>query len=128
MSSNIIALDIGKKRIGVARADKIARLPQPLATLANDDSFGLKLKDLLIETPADELVVGLPRSLDGNETEQTTYTKEFVAKNLKDYKIVWQDETLSTVKAQGYKAGPHGIDADAACVILEDYLELNNEI
>lgn len=125
MSDNILSLDIGRKRIGVARANIIARLPEPLITLNNDNSFLSNLEKILGEYPSEYLVVGLPRSLNGQETAQTAYTKEFVAKNLKSYNVIWQDETLSTISAQDSGPGPHGIDADAACVILEDYFKEN---
>jgi putative Holliday junction resolvase len=123
MVINILALDIGEKRIGVARANSIARIPEPIATLANDASFKEELTKLLHEYAITTIVVGLPRNLKGDETAQTAYTKQFVADNLAEYDIHWQDETLSSVSAD---ARPdrmrHGIDAAAACIILDDYL------
>jgi putative Holliday junction resolvase len=127
MPNNLIALDIGHKRIGVARANTIAKLAIPVATLANNSSFLKELSDIISEFGGDVIVVGLPRSLNGNETDQSRYTRQFVADNLASYKIIWQDETLSTEQAKQLN-GPHGIDADAACIILEDYLKVNYEL
>lgn len=126
--NNILALDIGEKRIGVARANAIARIAVPVATLHNDDSFLDNLKKIITEYEIDVIVVGLPRGLHGNETKQSEYTRLFVQKNMSDYAIIWQDETLSTVTAAQSKPSGRGIDADAACIIVEDYLTEQHEV
>lgn len=123
MATNILALDIGEKRIGVARANSIARIPEPIATLTNDASFKDAFAKLLQEYDITTIVVGLPRNLKGDETAQTAYTKQFVADNLAEYDVIWQDETLSSVSAETRPDRlQHGIDAAAACIILDDYL------
>jgi putative Holliday junction resolvase len=123
MATNILALDIGEKRIGVARANSIARIPEPIATLSNDNLFKEQFVKLLKEYDISTIVVGLPRNLKGDETAQTAYTKEFVARNLADYDVIWQDETLSSVSAESRPDRlQHGVDAAAACIILDDYL------
>lgn len=120
---NYLALDIGEKRIGIARANSIARIVEPIATVANDTAFVTVLKKLIKEYDITTIVVGLPRSMQGNETEQSHYTRRFVENNLSEYRIAWQDETLSSVAAeQRGEWLTHGIDAAAACIILEDYL------
>ncbi len=120
---NYFALDIGEKRIGIARANSIARLVEPVATVANDTAFGTVFKKLVKEYDVSVIIVGLPRSMQGNETDQSRYTRQFVEQNLAKYSIVWQDETLTSVAAE--QRGTwlnHGIDAAAACIILEDYI------
>lgn len=133
--NNLLALDIGKKRIGVARANMIARLPQPLITLDNNDQLINKLSELINLYDIDIIIVGLPRSLDGNETEQSKYTRDFT-KDIAVFNIpvVFQDETLTSVNAKNrlnnksYKSV--SIDAEAAAIILEDYIisQRKNEI
>ena len=126
--NNLLGLDIGEKKIGLARVNLIARLPQPLAVLKNDSSFLSKLDSLIAAHDTQALIVGLPRNLKGEETAQSVYIRDFVSKNLADYFIIWQDETLSTVAAEsklaqyGVKDKPDMLDAVAACIILEDYL------
>lgn len=125
---NILGLDIGKKRIGVARVNMVAKLPQPIGTIANDASFLGILGDLIKTYEIDTIVVGLPRSLDGNETDQSKYTRDF-ARNMTEFNlpVIFQDETLSSVEAESRLSGRRAyekskIDAMAAAVILEDYL------
>jgi putative Holliday junction resolvase len=126
--SSIISLDVGKTRIGVAKANTIARLPSPYTTLINGPDIVSQIQGILDKESVGLIVVGLPRSLSGNETEQTAYTRDF-AKQLENIApIVFQDEALTSAKAEKelsnrgkpFKKGD--IDALAATYILEDYL------
>lgn len=131
MSSTILALDVGQKRVGIARANTIARIPEPLVTLANDENFKNSLTDLINEHDVNEIVVGLPRNMKGEETDQTKYTKDFIASLKLKQTVHFQDETLTSVHAvellesgrQRY--GKENIDSLAATLILEDYLKEN---
>jgi putative Holliday junction resolvase len=75
------------------------------------------------------VIVGLPRSLEGNETEQTQKAREF-GERLKSQvraDVAFADETLSSVRAQDYlkdnKRSEKDIDSIAACFILEEFFE-----
>ncbi len=127
--SNVLGLDIGNKRIGVARVNMIAKLPQPVTVLQNDSMFRNNLDNIISEYQIDLLVVGLPRSLAGIETDQSNSVRNFVESQLGGIKFTLQDETLSTVTAEsamkqyGCDNQPAMLDAVAACIILEDYLK-----
>lgn len=127
--SNALGLDIGDRRIGVARVNSIARLPEPLVTLTNDQSFAERLRQLLNEHSADLLVIGLPRDMSGGLTDQSRAVQQFVAANLGGHDwppIVWQDETLTTQTAEQNYApeliAKVGIDSLAAAEILKLFL------
>ena len=125
--SNALGLDIGDKRIGVARINAVARIPEPLVTLPNDEEFIASLKLLIRDYSIDLIVCGLPRNMSGLETMQTSQTREFVEhlKNvMPEMQFVLQDETLTTVDAQtligqGMKGDK---DSVAAGYILADYV------
>jgi len=127
--NNVLGLDIGESKTGVARVNMIARLPQVVATLKNDNNFIPEITKIIKEENIDVMVVGLPRNMNGEETAQTKYVRDYVENYLKSLKlpIIFQDETLSSKAAEvrlagsGYKKTD--IDAMAAVVILEDYLE-----
>jgi len=127
--NNVLGLDIGESKTGVARVNMIARLPQVVATLKNDNNFIPEITKIIKEENIDAMVVGLPRNMNGEETAQTKYVRDYVDNYLKSLKlpIFFQDETLSSKAAEvrlagsGYKKTD--IDAMAAVVILEDYLE-----
>ncbi len=125
-----MALDLGEKRIGVARASTEARLPEPLITLANDSELVTKLQALIKEHQVDTLVIGRPRGMQGQTTSQTEVIVA-MAKQLEPelgLKVHWQDETLTSHQAEtelrnrGVSYNKGSVDALAACLILEDFL------
>ncbi|MGH7237511.1 MAG: Holliday junction resolvase RuvX [Candidatus Saccharimonadales bacterium] len=137
-SGNIVALDVGDKRVGVAIASVAARLASPLATLNRGAEFMAGLEKLLAANAASAVVVGLPRNLSGQDTAQTRQTRKFIADlsaqiNLPVYA---QDEAVTSIaaetelRARGKPYVKADIDALAATYILEDYLQasLNKEI
>jgi putative holliday junction resolvase len=131
-TSNIIALDVGEKRVGVAIAHKIARLPRPLTTLIRGKTFWDELKKLLVQESVSMIVVGMPRSLNGNETAQSAATREFIKalEEQVDMPIETVDEALtsrqaaSELMARGKTFTKGDIDALAAVFILNDYLNI----
>lgn len=131
MSKQLLALDIGERRIGVARGDTGVRLAIPLTTLVVDGTELERIKQLIADERAEVLVVGYPRNQSGEATAQTHYV-ESVAAQLEGTaaKLVFQDESLTSVmaeqrlKARGGRYEKGDIDAEAAAIILQDYLEL----
>lgn len=130
-SSYILALDIGEKRIGVALASTIARLARPLTVLENDGTIYGRIKELAARENAQAVIVGLPRSLQGEDTAQTRYVRSFAVRlgEETDLEIILQDEALtsrqaeSELRSRGKKYAKGDIDALAATYILEDYLK-----
>ena len=125
-----LALDVGEKRIGVALGDGGVRIAFPYETIEADGGEVVRILELIVSKKIDEVVVGYPRNQSGQATAQTAYVESFVEK-LKDSdaKFVFQDESLTSVLAeqrlQSYKK-PYSkgdIDAMAASLILQDYLE-----
>lgn len=130
-SSYILALDVGEKRIGVAAASTIALLARPLTVLGNDETIYERIKELAVRENASAVIVGLPRSLKGEDTAQTRYVRTFAVRlgEVTDLEIILQDEALTSrqaeteLRARGKKYAKGDIDALAATYILEDYLK-----
>lgn len=131
-SGMALALDVGERRIGVALTSLIARLPAAYATIdrqATADVFQ-DIYDIVAKEGVTELVIGLPRDMKGVETEQTKKVREFAKELGKkiDIPITMQDEAVTSVAAeQRLKSTkkPYtkaDIDAEAAAIILQDYL------
>jgi putative Holliday junction resolvase len=123
----ILALDVGSKRIGVAIASSIARLPRPLTTLKHSENIMNDILEIVSREQIGIIVVGLPRGMDGGYTEQTRFSEAFKIKlaAVTSVPVVLADETLTSVQAEAELAGTvhskSDIDAVAACVILETY-------
>lgn len=135
MATNIIALDVGAARVGVAIASTVARLPNPLMTLGNTPQIFDDLAKLCTDQDVGTVVVGLPRNLSGEATSQTAIVEAFVGtlQQKVALPIVWQDEALTSVKAEeelrrrGKPYAKNDIDALAATYILEDYLRTKEQ-
>lgn len=130
LKGSVMALDVGSRRIGVALAHPTARLAQPLLTLERSDTTIDDIKKLISEHQVSAIAVGLPRSLDGNITQQTRDTIVFIKLLRATIKIpvFEQDEALTSRQAEAeliQRAKPYtkaDIDALAATYILQDFL------
>lgn len=130
MTKQLLALDIGERRIGVAKGDTGVRLAMPLTTLVVDGTEIERITQLIDEERIDTLVLGYPRNQSGEPTAQTQYV-ENIATRLDGLapQLIFQDESLTSViaeqrlKAMGKPYEKGDIDAEAAALILQDYLE-----
>jgi len=135
-ADSIVALDVGGKRIGVATANAFARIAHPFKTIEHTDDIFAKLQQLVSQERAAIVVVGLPRGLSGQETDQTRIVRAFGADLEKQLNmpVHWQDEAVTSEKAEAelkqrgkpYEKGD--IDALAATYILEDFLQEHPEV
>ena len=128
----ILGLDVGEKRIGVARVDSTTKIAIPVSYIEVDGNEWQELNRLANIHNTKLFVIGLPRSNEGNETKQSLYARNF-AKTLTEKvpgaKIRFQDESLTSVEAEArlksrqkkYEKGD--IDAEAASIILQDFVE-----
>jgi len=137
-----LGVDYGSRRIGLALSDYTATLARPwqmipaagvpaqsaaavarvVATLRASDDPDL-----------DGIVVGLPRRLNGEDTDQTPQVRVFVAalEELTGLPVSTQDERLTSVEAESRLAGREKdwkkrkalIDAESASILLQDYLD-----
>ncbi len=125
----ILGFDFGLKRTGVA----IARdgTVEPLLTL-DADALESNINNLIDKYHPSELVVGIPRNLEGEDTAQTKLARGFgeqLAKNT-GLPIRFQDEALSSERAL-QRIGENTpistrkklLDQISAQIILEDYLK-----
>ncbi|HSX07598.1 MAG TPA: Holliday junction resolvase RuvX [Candidatus Saccharimonadales bacterium] len=134
--STVIALDVGARRIGVAIATQGARLARPLTTLLNTETILSDIQQLIQAQHASMICVGLPRGLDGQETQQTRTVQAFAAElqQTLSLPINFQDEAVTSrqaeaeLQARGKPYAKGDIDALAATYILEDFLRDHKEV
>lgn len=131
-----IAVDVGSVRVGVARSDPAGMLATPVETVQRSTQVNgvRRVSELVQEWNAIEVVVGLPRSLDGKERAAAQAARTFarhLAKELGAVPIRLVDERLTTTSAQfslqqaGRKARTQRgvIDQAAAVVLLQAALD-----
>lgn len=131
----VMALDVGDKRIGIAVSDPLKITAQSLETLnrTNLKKDILYLSELMERLEVEELVVGLPKNMNGTLGPQAEKVQKFVEDILKvkEIKIIYIDERLSTVTAEktliagdvSRKKRKTVVDKLAATVILQSYLD-----
>lgn len=132
MSKIVLALDVGERRIGVALASSIACLASPHSFIDRQQTpdVAAKVKEIIGQQDVEAVVVGLPRGMDGQDTLQAEITRQFAAELEQSLQlpIVMQDETGTSLLAEerlrqrGKPYGKGDIDAEAAALILHDYL------
>ena len=129
----ILALDVGKRRIGIAVSDPLGMIAKPHSTIERNKSCYERIHALVVELEVKKVLIGLPLHLDGTEGEQAKDVRMFaekLASAIQPVSIEFKDERLSTVEAQQRLSDRYGdwrkhksrIDAFAAATILEDYL------
>ncbi len=128
-TQEFLGVDVGDKRVGIASGNTAARIAHPLKTVSASQAID-ELVTLAEASAVVGIVVGLPRGLSGDETAQSQKVRNWAdtAKLRINLPLFWQDETLTTVAAQAQsrsKKTPVDIDAQAASIILQDFLNSN---
>lgn len=132
-----MGVDYGRKRVGLALADPLRMFAQPYGTFSPNDAFHA-IEGLHASEGIETVVVGWPLTLDGEEGPATAMVQEFVNR-LRNafgdaFAIVKRDERFTSemakdaIRLYGQKRkGPPDrgrIDAAAAALILQDYLDM----
>jgi putative Holliday junction resolvase len=137
----VLGIDVGARRIGLALSDASGTLATPWRSVKSGgsiesdvDAHASIVDDL--ETQEDGLsavVVGLPLRLDGTPTDQTARARRLASalESVTGLPIVLQDERLTSREAEqrlaqrekDWRKRKEKIDAAAAAVILQDYLD-----
>jgi len=129
-----VGVDVGEVRIGLAASDPYGLLATPVETVARGRGDLARIRSVVLERSALEVVVGLPRSLSGGEGPAAAKVREFaraLAATVDPVPVRLCDERLSTVTAEAVlrAQGKNGrkrravVDQAAAVVILQAALD-----
>ena len=131
VSGTLIGFDFGERRIGVAVGETATGIASPLTTIDTPATAArlAAIEKLVREWQPAAFVVGLPRYPDGTEHPVARLAGKFARRLGARHQVpvVFVDETLSSAAAgeslreSGARAG--GIDAVAAAIILQSYLD-----
>ena len=131
----LLALDVGDKRIGVAISDATRMLVTPVETVhrKNTKVDVDRISKLAKEHEVAEVVIGLPKNMDGTEGEQAAKVRSFARRLMRETGLTvhFEDERLSTftaterLVARGVNTGKNRdlVDMEAAVVILQSFLD-----
>lgn len=131
----ILAIDYGKKRTGLAVTDILRITANPLITIETKQLMTW-LKDYFAKENVDEVVVGYPKQMNGEDSESMQYIRAFLKQFEQTFPtmpIKLYDERFTSVLAHqamidgGMKRSQRQdkmvVDKIAACIILEGYLD-----
>lgn len=130
-----LAFDFGEVRIGVAQGDAEVGLAHPLTTISGESNEAkfTAIAKLIQEWRPQQLVVGLPLHMDGNEHQLSRLCRKFGRRLHGRFKlpVYWVDERLSSVLAEGLLAEAqvfgyrqkNRLDQVAAQAILHGFFE-----
>jgi len=132
LPGRVMALDVGDRRVGVAVSDPTGTLATPHTVIqrrSKAEDFATVAR-LAAELDVELVVVGLPLTLDGEigpQARRVTRYTQALAETI-DVPVEFHDERYSTVTAdellmESSRKRRVPIDAAAAAVILQDYLE-----
>ncbi len=130
----VLAVDLGTRRVGLARSDETATIAEPVGTLPAEPEETLveRLAAAAREHCAGEIVVGLPRRLDGSLGPEAKAARDLAdrLRQATGLRVALADERLTTVAAErsllaaGARRGRRREVRDqvAAALILQSYL------
>ena len=133
--ARIMAIDYGRKRVGVAVTDPTQIIAGGLATVPAHQIIDF-IQQYVAKEAVETIVVGLPKQMNNQPSESMRYIQPFVAtlkKKIPQIPVVFYDERFTSVLA--HKAMLEGglkkkdrqikalVDAISATIILQDYLE-----
>lgn len=131
----ILAIDYGRKRTGIAVTDPLRITAGPLDTVPTHTLIDW-LKQYFQRERVDQVVIGHPKQLSGEDSESMNYIRPFMERfrqTFPDMPLIQFDERFTSVLAHramidgGMKKSQRQdkavVDKIAACIILEDYLQ-----
>lgn len=132
--ARILSIDYGKKRTGIAVTDPLQIVPGGLATVPTGELMAY-LKNYVAREQVERIVIGEPRQLNGQPSENLQRVRQFVAqwrKQVPEIPVEFYDERFTSVLAHraiidsgiGKKARQNKalVDEISATIILQDYL------
>lgn len=133
--ARLLAIDYGAKRTGIAVTDPLQLIATALETVPSHEMLKF-LKAYVARELVEAFIVGLPKGLDGNDTDNTPRVRRFVThlqNALPDIPVYWHDErftsvmALQTMIANGSTKKDRrvkgNIDKVSAAIILQSYME-----
>lgn len=133
--NKLMALDIGKKRIGIALSDFLQVIASGYGIIERvpEKEAVEKIKKIARENRVEKIIVGIPYNMDGTKGEQADDCLNFSGNFEQDFTIIYEDERLTSEQAEenlrekkiDFKKNKGLVDIESACIILEQYMNQN---
>src|SRR3989338_8565173 len=120
----LMAIDYGKKRVGIASTDETGDFALPRAVWPNDETLVDKILKLRVEEQIEKIIIGESRNLDGSPNpiqKEIDNLKSEIAK--RGVEIVSHPEVFTTLEARRLQGQTEMTDASAAALILKSFID-----
>lgn len=122
----ILGIDYGSKRVGVAVSDEERKFALPLSVIKNTPDLAAEIEKIAADNDATEIVLGESRDYKGEGNKillsSMRFKEDLEARGLK---VIWEAEFMSSIQAERLQGKNDKIDASAAAIILQLYLDRN---
>jgi len=124
----ILGIDYGSKRVGIAISDENGQFAMPLSVLDNDDMLMDKIRKIALDNEIGVMVLGESRNYDGKPNsiliDSITLKEDLEAEG---YIVHFEPEFMTSVQAERLQGKNDMLDASAAALILQSYLDKDEE-
>lgn len=121
-----LGIDFGEKRVGIALSDEDGKFAFPEAVLANNSDLLRNIIDLCMQNGVDTVVMGESRDYHGKINEIMWKVEGFRKQlEMMGKKVIFEPEFMTSVQASRITGENEMLDASAAAIILQSYLDKN---
>ena len=122
-----LGIDFGEKRVGIAVSDEDGTIAFPTTVLINDSHLMKNIVDLCMKNAVEVVVMGESRDYKG-QINSIMWKIEGFKKQLEmiGFKVVFEPEFMTSVQASQITGENKMLDASAAAIILQSYLNRSN--
>ncbi len=122
---NVLSIDYGDVRIGLAHSSIDHKIALPLKVIKNNQALWNELEQVIREYEIDHILVGLPLNFKSTDTQQTLKVRKFIQELKSKFPITVEeyDERLTSSLAKRYIPKGKSIDIESARILLEEWLD-----
>jgi putative Holliday junction resolvase len=122
---NILSIDYGDARIGLAHSSDEHKIALPLKVIQNNNQIWEELNHIIQDYEIGYILVGLPLNFSSEDTQQTLKVRQFIQELKSKFaiKIEEYDERLTSSLAKRYIPKGQSIDIESARILFEEWLD-----
>jgi putative Holliday junction resolvase len=127
--NRIMGIDYGSKRVGLALSDPSLKFAMPLSVVSNDPELLAKVQKIAVDNEVKEIVIGESKDYKGQANPILLDSLEFKAKlESLGFVVYFEPEFMTSVQAERLQGKTDLLDASAAALILQSYLDKEKSI
>ena len=127
MNTRLLGIDFGTKRIGLSLTNESGDFALPLSVVENNKNIVQDILKICQENSVNKIVIGDSKDSDGIDNNVMFYVKDFVSKfkDISGIEVVYHPEFFTSLQAEHIQGKNNMLDASAATIILQSYIDTN---